>query len=177
MAARLAIACAQRQLAVEAGVHLHVRNFQVINTASTALEPLLGPHFPCNIAYTDAYGTQVGAASLRATFNCEAFAEAHRSESHFDRESFVGLAVNFKATLDSFKNRSYPPLLFQLNGMFVCVCAQWRPPGESNCVGALAHRSRSHVQLLTTLVLCVHRNLLYWARFGARESNSATSTT
>ena len=30
--------------------------------------------------------------SLRATLNCEAFADAHRAESHFDRSSFVGLA-------------------------------------------------------------------------------------
>ena len=36
---------------------------------------------------------QVGAVSLRATLNCEAFAEAHRNESHYDRDSFVGLAV------------------------------------------------------------------------------------
>jgi len=65
-AARLAIARAQRQLAQEANVHLHVRNFAVIN--------------------------QVGAVSLRATLNCDAFAKEHSSESHFDRSSFVGLA-------------------------------------------------------------------------------------
>ena len=35
---------------------------------------------------------QVGAVSLQATLNCEAFAEAHKDESHFDRTSFVGLA-------------------------------------------------------------------------------------
>ena len=35
---------------------------------------------------------QVGAVSLRATLSCEAFADAHRAESHFDRSSFVGLA-------------------------------------------------------------------------------------
>lgn len=66
MAARLAIARAQRQLSEEANVHLHVRNFAVINT--------------------------VGAASLRATLNCEAFAAAHAHDAHFDRSSFVGLA-------------------------------------------------------------------------------------
>ena len=48
-------------------MHLHVRNFAVINS--------------------------VGAVSLRATLNCDAFAHAHSSESHFDRSSFVGLAV------------------------------------------------------------------------------------
>lgn len=36
---------------------------------------------------------QVGAASLRATLNCEEFATAHSSTSHFDINSFVGLAV------------------------------------------------------------------------------------
>ena len=65
-AARLAIARAQRQLSEEANVHLHVRNFAVIN--------------------------QVGAVSLRATLNCDAFATEHSGESHFDRSSFVGLA-------------------------------------------------------------------------------------
>lgn len=66
MAARLAIALAQRQLAREAGVHLWTRNFAVINT--------------------------VGAVSLRATLNCEGFADRHRATSHYDLHSFVGLA-------------------------------------------------------------------------------------
>lgn len=66
MAARLAIGRAQRQLAQDAGVHLHTRNFSVINT--------------------------VGAVSLRATLNCEAFADAHRASAHYDQSSFVGLA-------------------------------------------------------------------------------------
>lgn len=38
---------------------------------------------------------QVGAASLRATLNCDAFAREHSAESHFDKQSFVGLAVKF----------------------------------------------------------------------------------
>jgi CRISPR/Cas system CMR-associated protein Cmr1 (group 7 of RAMP superfamily) len=41
MAARLAIARAQRQLSQEAGVHLHVRNFEVINTVRSQLKPLM----------------------------------------------------------------------------------------------------------------------------------------
>lgn len=66
MGARLAIARAQRQLSEEAGIHLHMRNFAVINS--------------------------VAAVNLKATLNCEAFADAHKAESHFDRSSFVGLA-------------------------------------------------------------------------------------
>ena len=69
MHARMAILLARRQLAEEADVHLLVQNFQVIN--------------------------QVGAVSMEATFNCEAFASAHLSTSHYDRSSFVGLAVTF----------------------------------------------------------------------------------
>lgn len=65
-AARLAIARAQRQLAEEANIHIFIRCFSVIN--------------------------QVGAVSLRASLNCEGFASAHSSSSHFDRASFVGLA-------------------------------------------------------------------------------------
>ena len=65
-AARAAIVRAQRQLAVEAGIHLHIQSFQIKNT--------------------------VGAVSLRASLNCDAFAAAHSADAHYDRASFVGLA-------------------------------------------------------------------------------------
>ena len=35
----------------------------------------------------------VGAVSLRASLNCDAFASAHSSDAHYDKASFVGLAV------------------------------------------------------------------------------------
>ena len=54
---------AARQLAIEAGVHIHVRSFQVIN--------------------------QVGAASIDAKLDCDAFASTHSATSHYDRASFV----------------------------------------------------------------------------------------
>ena len=66
MAARLSIMRAARQLAIEANVHIHVRSFQVIN--------------------------QVGAASIDAKLDCDAFASTHSATSHYDRASFVGLA-------------------------------------------------------------------------------------
>ena len=66
MAARLAILKAARQLAVEANVHVTIRNFSVIN--------------------------QVGAVSIDAKLNCDAFASTHSATSHYDRASFVGLA-------------------------------------------------------------------------------------
>ena len=65
-AARAAIVRAQRQLAVEAGIHLSIQSFQIKN--------------------------QVGAVSLRASLNCDAFAAAHSADAHYDRASFVGLA-------------------------------------------------------------------------------------
>ena len=66
MAARLAILKAARQLAVEAGVYVHVRKFSVIN--------------------------EVGAVSIDARLDCDAFASTHSATSHYDRASFVGLA-------------------------------------------------------------------------------------
>jgi len=64
MAARLAILKAARQLAVEANVHVTIRNFSVIN--------------------------QVGAVSIDAKLDCDAFASTHSATSHYDRASFVG---------------------------------------------------------------------------------------
>ena len=66
MAARLAILKAVRQLAVEAEVYVHVRKFSVIN--------------------------EVGAVSIDARLDCDAFASTHSATSHYDRASFVGLA-------------------------------------------------------------------------------------
>lgn len=66
MEARLSVARAVRQMAVQAGVHVYLRNFQIIN--------------------------QVGAASLHARLDCERFATTHSSNAHFDIKSFIGLA-------------------------------------------------------------------------------------
>tara|TARA_B110000858_G_scaffold150862_1_gene171724 strand:- start:7295 stop:8404 length:1110 start_codon:yes stop_codon:yes gene_type:complete len=66
MAARMSILKAARQLAEEAGVHVHLRKFSVIN--------------------------QVGAVSIDAKLDCDAFASTHSATSHYDRASFVGLA-------------------------------------------------------------------------------------
>ena len=66
MAARMAILKAARQLAVEAKVYVHIRKFSVIN--------------------------QVGAVSIDAKLDCDAFASTHSATSHYDRASFVGLA-------------------------------------------------------------------------------------
>lgn len=66
MAARVALQRAQRQLARDADLHIHLRNFAVINV--------------------------VGAVSLRANVQCEEFAKAHSATAHYDARSFVGLA-------------------------------------------------------------------------------------
>ena len=67
MAARLAILKAARQLAVEANVHVTIRKFEVIN--------------------------QVGAVSINAKLDCDAFASTHSATSHYDRASFVGFVA------------------------------------------------------------------------------------
>lgn len=66
MAARLSIMRAARQLALEAKIFIHVRNFSVINT--------------------------VAAVAIDAKLDCDAFASTHSATSHYDRQSFVGLA-------------------------------------------------------------------------------------
>jgi len=85
MAARLAIARAQRQLSSEAGVHLFTRNFAVIN--------------------------QVGASSLQATLECNQFANAHPHDSHYDQASFVGLAVSIRLRQQQKSTNSVPDAL------------------------------------------------------------------
>lgn len=64
--AKTAIMLGIRQLADEAGVFLSVTGFNVINS--------------------------VGASNLHTHIACDAFANAHSSEVHYDRSSFVGLA-------------------------------------------------------------------------------------
>jgi hypothetical protein len=53
------------QLAEEAQVYLDVKSFQIINI--------------------------VGAVTIGATINCEAFAKTHNNEVQYDRSSFVGM--------------------------------------------------------------------------------------
>jgi len=65
-AARLAVARAIHAIATQAGVHIGIRRFSVIN--------------------------QVGAVALGASLDCDEFANAHSSDSHYDKSSFVGLA-------------------------------------------------------------------------------------
>jgi len=67
-AARLAVARAIHAIATQADVHIGIRRFSVIN--------------------------QVGAVALGASLDCDAFANAHSADSHFDKSSFVGLAVS-----------------------------------------------------------------------------------
>lgn len=106
MAARLAIMKAQRQLAEEANVHVRITKFEVINS--------------------------VGAVSLDATLNCDAFASAHSSTSHFDRDSFVGLAWR-------------PP--------GEAICCEVYSTGRANLPGAVTERAlvRSFSRMLGEL--------------------------
>ena len=115
-AARTAIGRAQLQLAEEANVHLHVRNFAVRLFVSCETRTSNAENNHAQVI------NQVGAASLRATLNCDAFAREHSAESHFDRSSFVGLAwrpprehiccgARLNHSLDNTPHYQLPPLL------------------------------------------------------------------
>ncbi len=101
MQARMAILKAARQLAVEANVHVHIRKFSVIN--------------------------QVGAVSIDAKLDCDAFASTHSATSHYDRASFVGACVRAcaKAMAHRTQCSRYAP-------SFSAGLA-WRPGGEQIC--------------------------------------------
>jgi TATA-box binding protein (TBP) (component of TFIID and TFIIIB) len=92
MEARLSILRAQRQLAVEAGMKLHIRAFQVINQVRSHINPSVivsGPQRSTGLKITP---RQVAAVALDARLNCDEFATKHSATSHYDRQSFVGLA-------------------------------------------------------------------------------------
>lgn len=94
MQARMAILKATRQLAVEAKVHVHIRKFSVINQARLHQS---NRHASTSTTTTvtvsnGSTASQVGAVSIDAKLDCDAFASTHSATSHYDRASFVGLA-------------------------------------------------------------------------------------
>ena len=92
MSARLAIMRAARQLATEAGVHVHVRNFCVINQVQQCIAST-STTIAATVATAHTHArAQVGAVSIDARLDCDAFASTHSATSHYDRASFVGLA-------------------------------------------------------------------------------------
>jgi len=80
------------QLAEEAQIYLKVDKFEVINS--------------------------VGAVTLGATVNCEAFAQAHTDTVHYDPSSFVGL---------TWRPRNAP------------ICVEVYSTGRANIPGAKSH--------------------------------------
>lgn len=103
---------AQRQLYKDAGVHIHLRNFNVINQArSSDSNSFMIPRSPQRRT-ASASISQVGAVSLEATLNCDEFASAHTQSAHYDAKSFVGLAV--KTTQLSNPNPNSVPHLILL---------------------------------------------------------------
>ena len=148
MAARLALMRAQRQLYEDAGVHIHVKNFSVINQArfanrtfrDTTLSTMSNTHCA---SCTE----QVGAVSLNATLNCEDFATAHSSTAHFD----------IKARLPLFSpSQAWSPAPCASQSF---VGLAWRPAGESICCGALqtAAMAPLRARSLTNAVRCAQR--------------------
>ena len=98
IAAKLAVVRALKLISEDAGVQIGIRRFAVIN--------------------------QVGAVALCAKLDCDAFADAHSSDSHYDKQSFVGLAV-----FSNFLNLPFIPAPLIL---CVCVCFAVASPGRGN---------------------------------------------
>jgi hypothetical protein len=90
MQARMAILKAARQLAVEANVHVHIRKFSVINQARLRN---LNTRVITSAPRETRWFAQVGAVSIDAKLDCDAFASTHSATSHYDRASFVGACV------------------------------------------------------------------------------------
>ena len=67
--------------------------------------------------------SQVGAVALGASLDCDMFADAHSADSHFDKSSFVGLAVCMIRSNQ----------LVLVHDACVLSCAQWRPSRETIC--------------------------------------------
>ena len=102
----MAILKAARQLAVEANVHVHIRKFSVINQARLrSLNTRVIPSAP----QEPRWGVvQVGAVSIDAKLDCDAFASTHSATSHYDRASFVGACV--RACVRKSNGSSHPVL-------------------------------------------------------------------
>jgi hypothetical protein len=69
---------------------------------------------------------EVAAVALNAKIDCDKFAAVHSSDSHYDKKSFVGLAV------------CHAPIHHKIVSKFdthtrKCLRSQWRPAGESIC--------------------------------------------
>ena len=151
-AARLAIARAQRQLAEEAGIHLLIRNFQVINTVAPPAAPrhvvtssrrrLRNRRQRC--FFVVSIVAKVGASNLASSLNCNEFAATHSSSSHFDRNSFVGLAWRPpKEDIccgDAFWPRSNPKTSFTSHDNAFDSLTEIYSTGRANLPGATAER-------------------------------------
>ena len=68
----------------------------------------------------------MAAVALNATIDCDKFANVHSSDSHYDKKSFVGLAVCYPPT------HQKPVAEFRHN-FCAFLRSQWRPAGESIC--------------------------------------------
>jgi hypothetical protein len=82
------VARALKTISVEAGVHVAVRRFCVINQVIGTGTRRAFPQFDLALLLE-----QVGAIALGARLDCDAFADTHSSTAHYDPKSFVGLAV------------------------------------------------------------------------------------
>lgn len=176
MAARLSIMKAARQLAIEADVHVVIRKFQVINQAHLCnLNTHVITSRTQGLRYLSTLKTllrlfvQVGAVSIDARLDCDAFASTHSASSHYDRASFVGLA-------------------WRPGGEYICCeiygTGKANLPGSTRQRDLLASFSRMVSELLRhsdrsemRLKLQPHLRLCHRPRAVTRDDAPASSTT
>ena len=136
--ARLAILKAARQLAVEANVHVTIRKFEVINQArlhnSNTHVITSGPqglrHLSTSVALLPWFA-QVGAVSINAKLDCDAFASTHSATSHYDRASFVGTRARARVKPPATPCERSALTASSLHRAHAGLA--WRPGGEKIC--------------------------------------------
>ena len=107
----------------------------------------------------------MAAASIGTKLDCDAFAQTHSSTSHYDRASFVGLAVLPVSNHIPSRCHVHP---------FSCLFWQWRPPAESICCGTLLfspHTPRATNVVRSLCFFCVQKYIVQ----GAHANPTCTS--
>jgi TATA-box binding protein (TBP) (component of TFIID and TFIIIB) len=122
-AAKLAVIRAVKTISEEAGVHIGIRKFAVRSTHTLNMSAC------SSLSLCSCFRqviNQVGAVALNAKIDCDKFADVHSADSHYDKKSFVGLAVCRAHE----RCRRFAILHAHTHS---CLRSQWRPAGESIC--------------------------------------------
>lgn len=130
MEARLSVMRAVRQLQLEAGIPVRVRNFAVIN--------------------------EVGAASLQARLDCDRFATTHSSSAHYDRQVRTPLHIPLRTLMRLPFRRAVQSFVgLAWRAPHEACCCEIYQTGRSNLPGSVRERDmlRSFSRMYPQLIL------------------------